>query len=394
MKDSNRLDFLFEEDRLMWCLYLVTLHPSEQTDDNIPLVLRHLDDYLDKRSRVEAGRINSVMYRFVSELTVLHQINSALKPHRRFYPKMTHYFMKHSDRHIWRFCSKVPDELKLFSKPSEWSVVILPLAKFKMPTGKRDEAWLSKAMLVRRALANLWRKLREDLTVIWRQAEHLEADIERLRAMLSHYETTEQMTRLAAEKQRIISAAESKRWTDHEPLVWEPTIDTAVLDDEPATGAVEDSSSLDDLQAKEEELTMEASRNMNIQSSDQSSSAYRQQAPKFADVQPLRSQEKSLPRPRYTITKGSLNVIQLMFPSGRQDRGTVDWFDFESLLSEMGFMEVRRAGSARTFKSNNRSITFHKPHPSTDMEPVMLWRVGRRLSKRFGWNRDLFGQAA
>ena len=46
--------------------------------------------------------------------------------------------------------------------------------------------------------------------VIWRQAEHLDAAIERLRAMLSRYEMTKQVKRLAAEKQCLISAANSK----------------------------------------------------------------------------------------------------------------------------------------------------------------------------------------
>ncbi|CAD6583966.1 MAG: hypothetical protein ASARMPRED_001565 [Alectoria sarmentosa] len=393
MKERGRLDVLFEKDRLMWCLYLVTLAPSEQAYDDIPLVLRHLDDYLDKCSRAEAGRINSVMYRFVSELTVLHQINSALEPYGRFYPKMERSFMEISDRPLWRFCSRVPDEPKLFRKPRWWAVAIRPLDKFKMPTGKRDEAWLSKATSVRIVLAKLWRKLREDLTVIWKQAGHLEADMERMRAMLSQYETTEQTSRWAAEKQHIISAAKSKRWTDHEPLVWEPTVDTETLDDKPTTEALEGSSSQDEPQAQEEELTTEAFSDMSIQGRDQSSATYRRPAPTIAGLQTTAQREKSPTRRRYVITKQSLNVIRLMFPSGRQDRGTVDWADFVSLLSEMGFVEVRRAGSARTFKSNNRSITFHKPHPSTDMGSVMLWRVGTRLSKRFDWNRDDFGQA-
>ena len=64
----------------------------EQTEDDIPLVLRHLDVYLDTCSRAEAGRIKAVMYRFISELTVLHQIDSMLKPLRRFYAKMRAFF--------------------------------------------------------------------------------------------------------------------------------------------------------------------------------------------------------------------------------------------------------------------------------------------------------------
>lgn len=64
-------------------------------------------------------------------------------------------------------------------------------AEINMPIGTRDEAWLLRATSVRTVLAHLWRKLREDPTKIWKQAGHLEADIERLRAMLILYDTTE-----------------------------------------------------------------------------------------------------------------------------------------------------------------------------------------------------------
>ena len=83
MKESRRLDVLFEKDRLMWCLYLVTLPPSEQEEDDIPLVLKHLDEYLDRCSRAEAGRINSVMYRSISELTVLHGLKRVPHPSQK-----------------------------------------------------------------------------------------------------------------------------------------------------------------------------------------------------------------------------------------------------------------------------------------------------------------------
>lgn len=145
----------------------------DETEDDIPLVLKNLDVYLDTCSRTEAGRINAVMYRFISELPVLHQIASMLKPLRRFYPKMRTFFAEISNRPQWRFCLKTPDEPKLFRPPRRWAMAIRPLSKFKIPTGTRDEAWLSKATSVRMILASLWRKLTEDLTMIWRQAAHL-----------------------------------------------------------------------------------------------------------------------------------------------------------------------------------------------------------------------------
>ena len=388
---NQNVGVLFEKDRLMWYLYLVTLNPSEQADDDVPLILRHLDGHLDTCSRTEAGRINSVMYRFISELTVLHQINATLKPFEGFYPKMRRSFMELSDRSSWRFSSKSPNEPKLFSTPRRWAMAIQPLDKFRMPTGTRNEAWLLKASSVRMVLASLWRKLREDLTTIWRQAGHLEADIERYRAMLSQYETAEQLSRWAAEKERIVSTAKSKRWTDHETLVWEQPRDIEALQDKPTTEGFKTSIDQRDEPVQEEDPRTEASKDIKI-SSDQYSITHDQAAQRTREAKkPLEQQKPEAPS-RYAVTKRSLNVIRLLFPSGRQDRGTVEWLEFVSLLHEMGFMEVRRSGSARTFKSDQGSITFHKPHPSTEMGPTILWRIGSRLSRRYGWNREMFGQ--
>ena len=388
---KENLGVLFEKDHLMWCLYLVSLKPSEQAEDDIPLVLRHLDEYLDTCSRTEAGRINSVMYRFISELTVLHQINSMLKLFEGLYPKMRQSFMEISDRSQWRFCSKTSNEPKLFSTSRRWAMAIQPLDKFRMPTGTRNEAWLLKASSVRMILASLWRKLREDLTTIWRQAGHLEADIERYRTLLSQYETAEQISRWDTEKDRIVSAAKSKRWTDHEPLIWEQPSDIEALQEKPTTEEFKTSTDQGDELLQEEDLTTEAFKDIRI-SSDQSSATHDQAAQRFRDAGKPQEQEKPESRSRYTVTKRSLKVIQLLFPSGRQDRGTVDWVDFVSLLYEMEFAEVRRSGSARTFKSDKGSITFHKPHPSTEMGSAILWRIGSRLSRRYGWDRDIFGQ--
>lgn len=187
--------------------------------------------------------------------------------------------------------------------------------------------------------------------------------------MLSQYETTAQLSRWAAEKQCIISTANSKRWTDHELLVWEPIIDAGAFDNDPATEGFRESSRQDNKQERDESLITEAFRNLSIQASHRSSATYVQPVPSIANVQTPKDQEKSQPRPRYTITEQSLNVIRPMFPSGSQDRGTVDWLNFVSLLSEVGYVEVRHVCLACTF---TRSITFPKPHPRTDMGAVLL----------------------
>lgn len=128
----------------------------EQTEDDIPLVLRHLDVHLNMCSCVEAGRINAVMYRFISELTVLHQMDST-------YAQATWAVLSQNENILCRdleptsveICLKTSDEPKLFRTPRRWAMAIRPLSKFKMPTGTRDEAWLSKATSIRMVLASL-----------------------------------------------------------------------------------------------------------------------------------------------------------------------------------------------------------------------------------------------
>lgn len=212
--------------------------------------------------------------------------------------------------------------------------------------------------------------------------------------ILSLNETTEQLSRWAAEKERVAAAANSKRWTDHEPLVWEKPEAKEGLQKEPKAQVHESPGIKDDKQAEEVDPNIEAVKKITVDDSDQSLAAYGQSESRLKEAQVPQEREKSTSRPRFPITKRSLHVVDLLFPSGRQDLGTVEWSDFVSLLAEMGFVEVRRSGSARTFKSAKASITFHKPHPSTEMGPATIWRIGRRLLKRFGWEREMFGTAS
>lgn len=191
--------------------------------------------------------------------------------------------------------------------------------------------------------------------MIWRQAAHLEVDIEVLRALLSQYGMTEQLSRWAAEKQRIVSAANSKRWTDHEPLIWEQPDSIEALQDKPRSERLETTSNQDDKPAQDEELTTEAFKNVSIQGSNPSSVNYGQSAPRFMDAQTKREQEKLQPRPRYTLHETTTKGYPAYVSGGRQDRGTVEWLEFVSLLSEMGFVEVRRSLSLTREASHSTS---------------------------------------
>ena len=101
----------------------------------------------------------------------------------------------------------------------------------------------------------------------------------------------------------------------------------------------------------------------------------------------------------------SLDTLRLLFPTMTADlKGTIQWSDFISTMSDLGFEAEHRGGSEWTFRCldpnlpdadptvtpNKKSIVIHQPHPDTKMGAVQLQRVGKRLWRRFGWTRERF----
>lgn len=64
----------------------------------------------------------------------------------------------------------------------------------------------------------------------------------------------------------------------------------------------------------------------------------------------------------------------------------------------MGFTARGCGGSAVAFENENLGvgehtrgkIAFHKPHPVSKIDPVMLHSWGKRMTKWFGWQRGHF----
>ena len=73
----------------------------------------------------------------------------------------------------------------------------------------------------------------------------------------------------------------------------------------------------------------------------------------------------------------------------------VKWADFIKAMGDMGFAVEKLQGSAWQFipstnVGNERNIQFHEPHPANDITPVIASRMGRRLSRVYGWSGDMF----
>ncbi|KAH7888698.1 hypothetical protein F5I97DRAFT_1802780 [Phlebopus sp. FC_14] len=85
---------------------------------------------------------------------------------------------------------------------------------------------------------------------------------------------------------------------------------------------------------------------------------------------------------------------QLLRTAGNEKQGSMKWENFVKLMCDMGFSyDPSTAGSSVRFDPPNkedRSITFHKPHPDTALEPHLLREFGKKLKEYYGWSEEDF----
>jgi hypothetical protein len=93
------------------------------------------------------------------------------------------------------------------------------------------------------------------------------------------------------------------------------------------------------------------------------------------------------------VSKRTLSTLRSMFPNTAEDRkGGVDWDNFVQSMENAGCTARNGGGSIVSFEQENGlgRIIFHRPHPEPKIDPIILQSMGRRLNRRFGWNRETF----
>jgi hypothetical protein len=100
------------------------------------------------------------------------------------------------------------------------------------------------------------------------------------------------------------------------------------------------------------------------------------------------------------VTQRAMDLIRHMYPQTSAEAAkSISWESFVQALCEVGFMARNNGGSAVLFEKISvgsesddagGKIVFHRPHPETKIDPVMLHAMGRRMTKWFGWARERF----
>lgn len=114
-----------------------------------------------------------------------------------------------------------------------------------------------------------------------------------------------------------------------------------------------------------------------------------------ADVPP-EDPTPSDPQPSIPVDARALKVFRTIFhdPSAAAPQGEIPWQDFLHAMASIGFAAQKLYGSVWQFRpvslDVSRNIQFHEPHPRGKIPFLIARRIGRRLSRAYGWDLDMF----
>ncbi|QSZ29250.1 hypothetical protein DSL72_003762 [Monilinia vaccinii-corymbosi] len=102
------------------------------------------------------------------------------------------------------------------------------------------------------------------------------------------------------------------------------------------------------------------------------------------------------PQPTFKLKARALKVFKVLFwqPSLNDLPGEVSWADFLYAMTSTGFAAEKQYGSVWQFTPTTldveQSIQFHEPHPSGKIAFHTARRIGRRLTRSYGWFGGMF----
>ena len=388
---------LYRDDRIGWCLYQLASNFDEQHIFEPSAVLQYLNDFLDDCPRKDHERIDQEMQRCISELAAITRMMKLLDLHRPSFPLPGPGILEET-RPAWQVLNKLIQEpVPMLTVDMGLGSLIKPLNKFRMPTGRKDEKWLARRDMAHSALRDLWAKAREAYQASLKRRGTPQECIDPQLEWMKQADSPDNKAQLDLEREQILDrlqAARQRALAKSTIPYRDTTAGFVTQPDRPAHRTQEP--------AKEKTKTRPDTPSA-------SATLHANYAAAFANlvIDEEMNEAEKLPPVLYTLKRNSMafRVLSLMFPDRskgtEEGEKTTDWLDFVSMMSTLGFTAEHRGGSAFAFKGavklpsdpstlQKRSIGVHRPHPITEMGPVLLRSLGRRFNRRFGWQRSDF----
>ncbi|ESZ96733.1 hypothetical protein SBOR_2877 [Sclerotinia borealis F-4128] len=397
--------YLFENDPLDYCL--VQLKATPDLENFIPFdhetLFSIMEYHLANSNFKEKSRVDEVLSNMVSDLAACHEMLVSIRLHRpQFQARAVDEVTQSENRKVWKV-------LKMKSFYTDKTVFALGAALFRdfyevpVPTNRKDMAWVHHSKSLRKALESFWEGIRKDSAMHWKTSGFDEAEIIDELEYISATRTQEYLNATRAEEQQLLAKIESRQKGEKSKALTTVPTQTIWGSEDPTSELVTPPKSKE----KTRPTVQDSSTNL--------PKIENQIANTNTDITPTQTKPH---KNKISVTKRAYEMLCHMYPDSAAEGASrksksksksMEWDTFVHAMSDMGFSARNKGGSAVGFErdyvcegevmggcgngSGNGSgkIIFHRPHPVARIDPLMLGFMGRRLTRRFGWGREIFG---
>ncbi|KAI4862384.1 hypothetical protein F4820DRAFT_430728 [Hypoxylon rubiginosum] len=371
-KAPNNTKEGLEDDPLNWCLLQLLGEPDTQTHFDHAMLFAFLHDHLSQCSFKERARLDEVLYKKLSDLSTCHEMLVAVRLSRpqNKARSIDEVIVSDADRDrdAWKTMrqrEKNPSPIVSQKDLEVCGKGILKNFYAKPPSGQKNAEWVRRSKAAREALETFWDSMREIVKKSFVESPFTKKDIDGLLEIISANKTPEYIDAVRGEEEKVLAEIESS--------TAEPMLRQLTLTDSGSKVKVETKTTREKIKSRPELGSV-------------------QPTPAAGAPDPVPDAEPDSKPTPIPATERSLQIFSYMFPNTAEESAkTVGWDEFVHAICDVGFTARSNGGSAVLFEHvDGGKIVFHKPHPVTKIDSVMLRSMGKRMTKWFGWGRDKF----
>jgi hypothetical protein len=368
---------LFARDPLDWCLTQMQGQPDKQTHYDHAILFAFLESHLACSDSKERARLDEFIYQKLSDLAACHEILVSVRLHRPQNKARDIEEVKVSEKGIaWKGLM-----IETFLRNETVGLGTALLKDFfeaPLPSGQKNSVWLTRTQNIRKALEGFWTGVRKSCKKALENSKFTAEEVRTTLEVVSINLTQNYIDSVQAEQQRILDAIKNasvpaavqvqKEWlSDASTQPAAPLRKTKVK-----TRHSKHAGSMEEIDRAVSELMIDSS----------------QDKPPTTDKSP-----------QIQVTKRAYDGLTVMYSTTAEESAkTIKWDMFVHSMLDMGFSARNGGGSAVVFENGTLAegraiggrIIFHKPHPIPNIDPIILHIMGKRMTKWFGWHRELF----
>lgn len=373
-------------ERTSWCLYHLMQDSERSASFENALVLQHLDNSLNSQLAKEADKIDQEIYRCLSDIVALERMAALLEFHRPIFRLPDAEELRQDPRQVFQVKSKLHEASGEGSPTVGLGPAIRPLCEFSLPL-KRDMMWVAERDRGCQLLSSVWSVARTAYQARLQAASIPQEFIDPQLALMEECTSPENEARLALERKQILDQIRASNDLRRAEIAYTVKERAGLL---PSQEKDKDKKGV-----KAPSATPSTKPRPEAESSR-----------KPSEEEPEESWSPIL----YRLPETSIawQVVKRMFPDRSEgaeygSRTITTWKELLTTMGALGFSAEPNGGSMYRFggdimvpvpnanpKRQKRKLGVHRLHANGDMHPNFLQAIGRRCTKNFGWERDLF----